>query len=374
MAARATRVVADPSIGVSDLEQVLCCFYDKGGRKANVFEYLSPPAGVHWKSSPHPGYLSRVSQLLVEYCKVAPNGVLPAKKHKQAIQNIDKQRLLNYTKKTSEDFSDTLDDWIRMCLSRCRSLRSCETKKARCFRRADTAQVAALEEILALITVVNEASGSSGSGSPCLALVPAAATPVATPPSSSPPSRHPSTADLDEEKMEPVKVHSPMPKKAGSASSSDLSPLPKSKGLFLQGLQGLLGSSTVDPAEQELLVELDKKAAKADEDAANPENETKKSKKAEAGEDAADPGEDEVKEGVEKEIGKPAAVGKKRSLADHEIDLPTLRKRLTSRAYHKAHLAATKEWKDDAEAKESAKLASAEASAQFEKDFKSKAV
>ena len=114
--------------------------------------------------------------------------------------------------------------------------------------------------------------------------------------------------------------------------------------------------------------------AKADEDAANPENETKKSKKAEAGEDAADPGEDEVKEGVEKEIGKPAAVGKKRSLADHEIDLPTLRKRLTSRAYHKAHLAATKEWKDDAEAKESAKLASAEASAQFEKDFKSKAV
>ena len=271
-----------------------------------MFEYLSPPAGVHWKSSPHPGYLSRVSQLLVEYCKVAPNGVLPAKKHKQAIQNIDKQRLLNYTKKTSEDFSDTLDDWIRMCLSRCRSLRSCETKKARCFRRADTAQVAALEEILALITVVNEASGSSGSGSPCLALVPAAATPVATPPSSSPPSRHPSTADLDEEKMEPVKVHSPMPKKAGSASSSDLSPLPKSKGLFLQGLQGLLGSSTVDPAEQELLVELDKKAVKTDKPAPKPKKTAKaKAQPGNAKKNAATP-KDESKQSKAK-AGKDAA-------------------------------------------------------------------
>ena len=136
------RVVADPSIGVSDLEQVLTTFLDEhdvGGKKANLFEYLRPPTGCHWKSSPTLATSLESRSCSCHYCQLAPNGVLPAKKHKQAIQAVDCQRSLNQTKKSPEDFSDMLDDWVRMSLSHCRSLRSCETAKARCFRRADTA-------------------------------------------------------------------------------------------------------------------------------------------------------------------------------------------------------------------------------------------
>ena len=454
------RVVADPSIGVSDLEQVLTTFLDEhdvGGKKANLFEYLRPPTGCHWKSSPNPGYLARISKLLMHYCQLAPNGVLPAKKHKQAIQAVDCQRSLNQTKKSPEDFSDMLDDWVRMSLSHCRSLRSCETAKARCFRRADTAQVAALEEVLNLLTGVEEVTASTGSGSPGHGVLVAAATPT-----SSPPSRHPSTTDLDaeiagpsidpaaifqkvlakcdvdEEGLVEAKLASPAKKaEAKISATSASSPPPKSKGLFLHAL---LGGSTFDPAEQELLVELDEKSvqtekpapkpkkkakakaqpaksqgtgckgckdatkpqnatkkskATAGEDATKPKNETKKSK-ARAGEDATDlkneakkskragedatdlkneaeAGEDEGDSLRKKAVGeKPAGAGRKRNFADHEIDLTTLRKRLTSRAYHKAYNLAIKEGKDDAEGKKCAKLASAKASAEFEKDYKSK--
>ena len=451
------RVVADPSIGVSDLEQVLTTFLDEhdvGGKKANLFEYLRPPTGCHWKSSPNPGYLARISKLLMHYCQLAPNGVLLAKKHKQAIQAVDCQRSLNQTKKSPEDFSDMLDDWVRMSLSHCRSLRSCETAKARCFRRADTAQVAALEEVLNLLTGVEEVTASTGSGSPGHGVLVAAAAPT-----SSPPSRHPSTTDLDaeiagpsidpaaifqkvlakcdvdEEGLVEAKLASPAKKaEAKISATSASSPPPKSKGLFLHAL---LGGSTFDPAEQELLLELDEKSvqtekpapkpkkkakakaqpaksqgtgckdatkpqnatkkskATAGEDATKPKNETKKSK-ARAGEDATDlkneakkskragedatdlkneaeAGEDEGDSLPKKAVGeKPAGAGRKRNFADHEIDLTTLRKRLTSRAYHKAYNLAIKEGKDDAEGKKCAKLASAKASAEFEKDYKSK--
>ena len=123
--------------------------------------------------------------------------------------------------------------------------------------------------------------------------------------------------------------------------------------------------------------ETKKSKARAGEDATDLKNEAKKSKR--AGEDATDlkneaeAGEDEGDSLPKKAVGeKPAGAGRKRNLADHEIDLTTLRKRLTSRAYHKAYNLAIKEGKDDAEGKKCAKLASAKASAEFEKDYKSK--
>ena len=57
-------------------------------------------------------------------------------------------------------------------------------------------------------------------------------------------------------------------------------------------------------------------------------------------------------------------------LPDHEIDLVTLRKRLTSRAYHAARTKAISEGIPAEEAKALGQKASAKASLQFEQDYK----
>ena len=61
-AAVKVRVVADPAIGVSDLEQVLEDFIGTfpDGKQPNMFEFLKPPGNYHWKSAPCPKYLSKI--------------------------------------------------------------------------------------------------------------------------------------------------------------------------------------------------------------------------------------------------------------------------------------------------------------------------
>ena len=46
------RLVADPSIGVTDLAQAWQKFLSELQRKLNLFDFVSPPNNVGWKSTP----------------------------------------------------------------------------------------------------------------------------------------------------------------------------------------------------------------------------------------------------------------------------------------------------------------------------------
>ena len=419
------RVVADPSIGVSDLEQVLEGFVNgfPEGSKPNLFELLRPPPGYHWKSAPCPKYLCKTSKCLAAYFAIAQNGVLPSKKHKAAIAAVDRKLGLNSTRKSEADFCDCLDDWVRMSLAHVRGLKACEIARARCYRKADSVQQEALDLLL----------GAMGSLGPDLEEDPASSTALVPYTGPGPVSRTVSSSSLPEvEKVDPAKIFADVLREDGEAIPvvsleaslpKHVSPKKKLKTATDHFLAGLL--ATLDECEIELLETVDKKqpaeikkpppkpkakakakaGAKAKGKAvAKPKGKAGAKKQAAVGavseeEDAKEqpsaqcsqqsqhPPADEETPKISKgkpsdETQAPQTTGqkdgeqdcaekiKKRPLPDHEIDLVKLRKRVTSRAYHSARCKAIAGGLSADEAKVMAQKASAAASSQFEKDYK----
>ncbi|CAE6929461.1 unnamed protein product [Symbiodinium sp. CCMP2592] len=179
MASPRFRLVADPALGVSDLEACLKDFHSActdSKKSLNFGEYLKLPPGLTWKSAPNAAHLAKLSPLLCKYAAIAPNGVLPSKKHKMALESVHNSIGLQKSEKRSlPDFLDFCDDTIRMALSHCRSLKN-DLAKARLFRKADSSQQRAIEDVLSLLTGVSaeavaEEAVERGSGSQSLALV-----------------------------------------------------------------------------------------------------------------------------------------------------------------------------------------------------------
>ena len=90
MANARARLVADPAIGVSDLQNCLVSFLDElpPNKPFNLYEFVLPPQGTSWKSACSPSWLVRLSPLLGKFLEIANNGVLPGKKHRQAIESF----------------------------------------------------------------------------------------------------------------------------------------------------------------------------------------------------------------------------------------------------------------------------------------------
>ena len=110
--AQRTRVVADPSIGMADLLLVLETWLNVVGN-SHMSSMLKPPQGTTWKTSAVPSWLCKLAPLWKSFLKLAPNGVLPSKKHRQALEKLQDRREVNLNAKVSvEDFAITMDEWI----------------------------------------------------------------------------------------------------------------------------------------------------------------------------------------------------------------------------------------------------------------------
>lgn len=147
------RLVADPTISVGDLAQPLENFAAEE-QDPNIHKLLSPPSTASWKSGCPTGWLASLHPLFKSYIQVAPNTIISSKKHRQAIVRLlENKKIVNTTRKTSEDFADTIDDFVRMGLAHFRILRQNSEKKEQAFRKCDQNQQQALEAVLALINI-----------------------------------------------------------------------------------------------------------------------------------------------------------------------------------------------------------------------------
>ena len=158
------RLVADPSIGVADLAQAWQKFLSVAElqRKLNLFDFVSPPNNVGWKSTPHAGYLVRLAPLLQQLLSVAGNGVLPGKRHKAAIASLAEQDLISVPKPRSrEDFVDFLDDRVRMALSQLRTLKASDLCRQRTFRKVDQNQQDTLCDLMGRLSLPLLADGEA---------------------------------------------------------------------------------------------------------------------------------------------------------------------------------------------------------------------
>ena len=79
-----------PSISVMDLQRVLLRQTDRSKDKG-LFDCLKHPMNApwSWKTAPCTAWLSKSADLLVDFLKIAPNGVLPSAKMRLALQRYD---------------------------------------------------------------------------------------------------------------------------------------------------------------------------------------------------------------------------------------------------------------------------------------------
>ena len=165
------RLAADPSIGVADL---LHCVikYLEGVGDHHLWKRLQPPQGVHWKSTPNPSWLAELAPLWKEYLGCAPNGLIPAKKNRTALQKLQEQKAVNTTKKDPEEWAEKTDEWIRIGLAHLRILRQNDLTCQRCLRKADQSEIQALQDVLDMLPDFDGPSFAAEGESQSTAMVP----------------------------------------------------------------------------------------------------------------------------------------------------------------------------------------------------------
>ena len=147
------RVVADPSIGLSDIQDVIKKCLEAAG-DYDLLKYLATPPNLSWKTAACPDWLTRLQQLFTGLLKLAPNCCLAGKKVRGAIEKMcEPPSKVNFSKKSTADFVDMCDETIRIGMAQLRNLHGSELLRQRCFKKADGDQIAVLERMLAMIEV-----------------------------------------------------------------------------------------------------------------------------------------------------------------------------------------------------------------------------
>ena len=147
-----SRLIADPSVGVSDLMEPLTKLIKEKNEK-NIFKLISPPANVSWKSATPVAWMASLAPLFKEYIKIAPNSIISGKKHKLGVTRLEEGQKVNFTRKATVDFVDWVDDTVRMGLSHFRTLKQQPDAKERAFKRADNSQKTMLDSVLDIMCV-----------------------------------------------------------------------------------------------------------------------------------------------------------------------------------------------------------------------------
>ena len=125
----------------------------KGKDDRNHLKMLTPPPQTGWKSATPVSWLCSLGPLSKSYIEVAPNTVIGSKRHKQAFVRLEESEKVNFSKRSAIDFTDAIDDYVRMGLAHLRMLKQSAEAKERAYRKADQHQQRLLDEILELVDV-----------------------------------------------------------------------------------------------------------------------------------------------------------------------------------------------------------------------------
>ena len=162
MAKKRDRLTVDPAIGVMDLQRVLMKHMELQPEK-DLWALLKHPTGGawSWKTAVSVKWLAQAKNLLIDFCGVAPNAVLPSKKLRIAIHRLvtDSNRKVNKTSYHTDDFADQLDQRIRVLLAQARALKKQEDYTT-AMKKATQQEKDAVDEILSHIRYGMDAMGT----------------------------------------------------------------------------------------------------------------------------------------------------------------------------------------------------------------------
>lgn len=155
MAKPKQRLVADPSIGVTDLLQCVECWLDEKGT-SNLLKELEPPSGTGWKTAVGPSWVAKLGGLWKKFIAIAPNGVIPSKKNRTALEKLQDRREVNKGKRSAQDFAELCDEWIRIGLAQLRSCKQSQITRSRTMRKAGPDEQEVINELISMLTDVPE--------------------------------------------------------------------------------------------------------------------------------------------------------------------------------------------------------------------------
>ena len=138
-----TRSVPDPSIGISDMMKPLETFMTVSDTR-NLWVLLDRPAGVTWKTVPHPSWLAHMASLMCDFASVSPGLVFSSKKLKNCLEKLNNKEKINWTKKSDDDFFDWADESIRIACKQYRDLKNDPKINERAFKQVSAAEGAKL--------------------------------------------------------------------------------------------------------------------------------------------------------------------------------------------------------------------------------------
>ena len=131
------RLVADPMITVSQIQDIFQNYmtYKKTGDLWSLV--CPPPSGPGWHTPVCGPWISKVIGLLYDFLSIAENTKLQSTKVQKALQVLYTNKVLTVSvPKNSklEDVLDKMDTAVRILLAMLRTLKTCETLKAKVFR------------------------------------------------------------------------------------------------------------------------------------------------------------------------------------------------------------------------------------------------
>ena len=132
-----SRLVANPMIGVGDIQRVFQEFFEiYGSRNLHDFMQQYVKQGCGWKTAPKADVLAALSTLYVMLAKLAPNSVLPILKTQTALEKLHLEKAIHSTTQPVSSWSADIGAVIRCAFGDYRTLKRCQAARARCYQKA----------------------------------------------------------------------------------------------------------------------------------------------------------------------------------------------------------------------------------------------
>ena len=154
MASSQKRLVADPSIGLMDIQKVISSQFDQKN-DYDLFGAVECPGHCQWswKTAPNVSWMCKTSSLVAGFLKIAPNGVLASQKIRNALIKMTQNRKVNRSRFADSDWADKIDLRLRVVLSQFRELKKRPEAYAAAMRKASVEEKDAIDYCLSLMSL-----------------------------------------------------------------------------------------------------------------------------------------------------------------------------------------------------------------------------
>lgn len=157
------RLGPDPAVAVADIQKQIWEVTERQGCK-DLQKILGCSQHVSWKTAPSGEWLGSeaMRDLFCSLFSLHSNGVIASTKLKKALLSLQSEKgRLNFTKLHDQDWSDSMDDTIRIGAQQYRDLKRDSVKYARCTKKCSLQEKQNIDKVLDFLQLDAETKPSA---------------------------------------------------------------------------------------------------------------------------------------------------------------------------------------------------------------------